>query len=143
MKSFRIGRRLGGAVAAVALASAGALTVATPASAAAYDIAFDNVSLQKSGRLQTQITYSCDVGNDEQLVVNVTKLNTTSHEESVAAGTIKPDKLVCDYNKHTAKLDLRNAPSSLFAKGDKVKVTLFYFDNDGFSYLKQDHLATL
>ncbi|MGW2916650.1 hypothetical protein ACWDBF_02135 [Streptomyces angustmyceticus] len=73
--------------------------------------------------------------------VNATKQ--TGHDGSVAAGTVKKDKLTCDYDRHTAQVALRPAAGSSFGKGDKVKIAVFYFDEDGFSYARQETAVVL
>jgi hypothetical protein len=65
------------------------------------------------------------------------------YDQSIAAGTVKKDKLVCDYNDHDALVTLRPAAGAHFDKGDKVKVTVFYFDNDGFRYGDAETVAVL
>ncbi|MCC3770064.1 hypothetical protein [Streptomyces sp. UNOC14_S4] len=137
-------RRLVSTAAVALLAGAGALITAPSASAKAYDLAFDKLTLRSTNNLQAQVTYSCDEGNTYLLVVNATKLNVTGHEESNAAAVLKPAQLTCDYGKHTAKPDLNIDPGSHFAKGDRVRVTVTYFDADlGFYRFKQDTVVTL
>ncbi|UKY47641.1 hypothetical protein [Streptomyces inhibens] len=142
MKTSRLGRRLAGTAAVTIMVGAGALVAAPSAVAKANLLAIDKVSLHDPG-VQVNVTYSCDPGMNHQLVANAAKVNQTGHDESVAAGTIKADKLACDYNSHAAKVTMRPAAGSHFAKGDKVKVTVFYFDNDGFSYARQETVAVL
>ncbi|TJZ44570.1 hypothetical protein FCH28_30025 [Streptomyces piniterrae] len=141
-KASALRRRLAGTAAVTILAGAGVLAAAPSAVAKANLLAIDKVSLREPG-LQVNVTYSCDTGINHQLVANATKLNPTGHDESTAAGTIKADKLACDYNSHAAKVALRPSAGSHFAKGDKVKVTVFYFDNDGFSYARQETSVVL
>jgi len=140
MKSSRLRRRLAGTAAVAALVGAGILAAAPSAVAKANDLAIDKVTLQAPG-LQVKVTYSCDPGMHHQLVANAT--NQTGHDGSVAAGTVKTDKLTCDYNSHTAQVALRPAVGSSFGKGDKVKIAVFYFDEDGFSYARQETAAVL
>ncbi|POX44057.1 hypothetical protein [Streptomyces sp. Ru72] len=141
MQSSTLRRRLAGTAATALLVGAGVLAGAPSAAAKANLLAIDKVSLHAPG-LQVKVTYSCDVGMDHQLVANATTLRGT-RDESIAAGTIKKDKLVCDYDSHIAQVALRPAAGSHFEKGDKVKVTVFYFDNDGFSYANQETVAVL
>ncbi|RLV08633.1 hypothetical protein CTZ27_07580 [Streptomyces griseocarneus] len=137
-------RRLTSIATAALIVGAGALITAPSASAKAYDLAFDKLTLRTTNNLQAQVTYSCDEGSTYLLVVNAAKLNVTGHEESNAAAVLKPAKLTCDYSAHTAKLDLNVDPGSNFAKGDQVKVTVTYFDADlGFYRFKQDTVVTL
>ncbi|MEU7058136.1 hypothetical protein [Streptomyces sp. NPDC046197] len=142
MKSSSLRRGLAGAAAAALLAGAGVLATAPSAAAKANLIAIDKVSFHAPS-VQVQVTYSCDPGMDHELVANATTLRKNTHLQAIAAGTIKKDKLVCDYNDHVAQITMRTAVGSQFEKGDKVKVTVFYFDNDGFSYANQDTVATL
>ncbi len=142
MKSSRLGRRLAGTAAATVLVGAGVLAAAPSAVAKANLLTIGKVSLQESG-LRANVTYSCDPGMNHQLVANATKLNPAGHDESIAAGTIKSAKLTCDYNSHAAQVSLRPAVGSHFAKGDKVKVAVFYFDEDGFSYARQEKVTVL
>ncbi|MGG2462722.1 hypothetical protein ACO0M4_23380 [Streptomyces sp. RGM 3693] len=87
------------------------------------------------------VTYSCDPGMNHQLVANAEQI-TSSKLAARGAGTLKVDKLVCDYADHTTQVRLRPADQG-FAKGDKVKVTVFYFDDDGFRYADRETTATL
>ncbi|MFC5720522.1 hypothetical protein ACFP1Z_10150 [Streptomyces gamaensis] len=142
MKPSRIRRRLAGAAAVTCLIGAGALATAPSAAAKANLLHIEKVSLQNSA-LQVKVTYSCDTGVNHQLVANATTVRPDVHGQAVAAGTIKAEKLSCDYNDHTVVLPLRTAVGSDFAKGEKVKVTVFYFDNDGFSYAHEEATAVL
>ncbi|MFJ3950366.1 hypothetical protein SLV14_000585 [Streptomyces sp. Je 1-4] len=142
MKSSRLRRRLIGAAATAVLAGTGVLVAAPAAVAKANLLAIDKVALHEPG-LQVKVTYSCDTGIDHQLVANAEKANPVGHDYSSAAGTLKKDKLVCDYADHTARVTMRPAAGSHFAKGEKVKVTVFYFDNDGFSYAHQETVSVL
>ena len=132
MTSSRLRRRVAGTAATVLLIGAGALATAPSAAAKANLLNIDKVSRHTPG-LQVKVTYSCDVGMDHQLVANATTLN-HPHDQSIAAGTVKKDKLVCDYDDHVALVTLRPAAGAHFDKGDEVKVTVFYFDNAGFRY---------
>ncbi|WP_424888543.1 hypothetical protein [Streptomyces sp. XH2] len=142
MTSSRFARRLAGATAAALVIGAGALATAPSAAAKANLLTIDKVALDEPG-LHVDVTYSCDPGMNHQLVANAAKLGTSAHDEAVAAGTIKVGKLVCDYNSHAARVALRPATGSHFAKGDRVKVTVFYFDDEGFSYARQEAVAGL
>ncbi|MGW2597792.1 hypothetical protein [Streptomyces klenkii] len=142
MTSSRFARRLAGAAAAALVIGAGALATAPAAAAKANLLAIGKVALHEPG-IQVDVTYSCDPGMNHQLVANAAKLSANEHDESVAAGTIKVDKLTCDYASHAARLALRPAVGSHFAKGDRVKVTVFYFDDEGFSYARQETVAAL
>ncbi|MFE2226642.1 hypothetical protein [Streptomyces kronopolitis] len=141
MKSSRLRRRLAGTAAVTVLVGAGALAAAPAAFAKANVLAIDKVALHAPG-LQVKVTYSCDPGMNHQLVANVAKVS-TGHDLSEAAGTIKKDKLVCDYADHTVQLNLKVAEGSHFGKGDKVKAAVYYFDDDGFSYARQETVAVL
>lgn len=142
MKSSRLRRRLLGTAAVAVLAGAGVLVGAPAAVAKANLLAIDKVTLHEPG-LQVKVTYSCDTGINHQLVANAIKLNQTGSDPSIAAATLKKNKLVCDYTNHTAQMTLRPAVASHFAKGDKVKVTIFYFDDDGFSYAHEEKVSVL
>ncbi|MEU5636712.1 hypothetical protein ACIA8I_34495 [Streptomyces rishiriensis] len=142
MTSSTFRRRLAGTAATALLIGAGALATAPSAAAKANLLTIDTVSQHTPG-LQVKVTYSCDVGMDHELVANATTLNHSPHDQSIAAGTVKKDKLVCDYNDHVALVTLRPAAGSHFDKGDKVKVSVFYFDNDGFRYGDADTVAVL
>lgn len=142
MKSSSLRRRLTGTAATVLLVGAGVLATAPSAAAKANLLAIDKVSFHDPN-VQVKVTYSCDPGMDHELVANATTLPEATHVEAIAAGTIKKDKLVCDYNSHTAQVTMRTAEGSYFEKGDKVKVAVFYFDNDGFSYARQESVAVL
>ncbi|MGW2488969.1 hypothetical protein ACWCV9_17395 [Streptomyces sp. NPDC001606] len=142
MTSSRLRRRVAGTAVTALLIGTGALATAPSAAAKANLLAIDKVSLHTPG-IQVKVTYSCDVGMDHELVGNATTLNHSTHDQSIAAGTIKKDHLICDYNDHVALLNLRPAVGSHFAKGDKVKVTVFYFDNDGFRYADAQTVAVL
>lgn len=139
MTSSRLRRRVAGTAATVLLIGAGALATAPAAAAKANLLSVEKVSLRTPG-LQVKVTYSCDVGMDHELVANAKTLDHSSHDQSIAAGTVKKDQLVCDYKDHVALVNLRPAAGSHFDKGDKVEATVFYFDNDGFRYA--DDVAT-
>ncbi|GAA5075579.1 hypothetical protein [Streptomyces similanensis] len=142
MTSSILRRRAAGAAVTVLLVGAGALATAPSAAAKANLLSIGKVS-RSSGGLQVKVTYSCDVGMDHELVANATTLNHSSHDQSIAAGTVKKDHLVCDYKNHAALVTMRPAASAHFDKGDKVKVTVFYFDNDGFRYGDAEVVAAL
>ncbi|MFI7089793.1 hypothetical protein [Streptomyces lydicus] len=141
MKASRIRRGVAGAAAVVALAGAGVLATAPMAAAKANLIAIDKVSLDGAG-LRVNVTYSCDPGMNHELVANAEEI-TSSKLKGYGAGTIKVDKLVCDYADHTAEVRLKPAATLGFEKGDKVKVTVFYFDDDGFRYADAKATATV
>ncbi|MEU6772219.1 hypothetical protein [Streptomyces sp. NPDC046759] len=142
MKSTTVRRRLVGSAATALMVGAGVLATAPSAAAKANVLTIDKVSFHEP-TVQVDVTYSCDPGMDHELVANAGTLDTGSHREGIAAGTIKKDKLVCDYDNHTAQVNMRTAPGSHFVKGDKVKVTVFYFDNDGFSYARESTVTVL
>ncbi|MFF7357007.1 hypothetical protein ACFZA1_30870 [Streptomyces filipinensis] len=142
MKSTSVRRRLAGAAATALMAGAGVLAAAPMAAAKANLLTIDKVSFHKPD-VQVKVTYSCDPGMDHELVANARTLGTGSHREGNAAGTIKKDKLVCDAGDHTAQVTMRPAQGSYFLKGDKVKVSVFYFDNDGFSYAREATVVVL
>ncbi|MFA7759226.1 hypothetical protein V5F01_37930 [Streptomyces sp. NRRL B-2790] len=142
MKSTSIRRRLAGTAAAVLVAGAGVLAAAPLAAAKANVLTIDKVSFHKPN-VQVKVTYSCDPGLDHELVANARTLGTGTHREGNAAGTIKKDKLVCDADSHTAQVTMRPAQGTSFVKGDKIKVTVFYFDNDGFSYANETAVTVL
>ncbi|MFI2761714.1 hypothetical protein ACH5A3_23020 [Streptomyces echinatus] len=140
MRSTGTRRRLAGTAAAALIAGAGVLAAAPSAMAKANVLTIEKVSLQKPD-VQVKVTYSCDPGLDHQLVANAQTLGT--HDVATAAGTIKRDKLICDSNSHQAQVNMRPATGSHFVKGNKVKVTVFYFDSDGFSYAREDAAVVL
>ncbi|MEU6479857.1 hypothetical protein ABZ858_23815 [Streptomyces sp. NPDC047017] len=142
MTSSSLRRRVAGTAATVLMIGAGALVAAPSASAKANLLSIDKVTRHAPG-LQVKVTYSCDTGMDHELVANATTLNHSAHDQSIAAGTIKKDQLVCDYKDHVALVTLRPAAGAHFDKGDKVKVTVFYFDNDGFRYGDAETVAAL
>ncbi|MGR6974523.1 hypothetical protein ACU639_33815 [Streptomyces cynarae] len=142
MKSSGLRRRLAGTAVTAVMVGAGVLAGAPSAAAKANLLAIDKVSFHAPD-LQVKVTYSCDAGMDHELVANATALGRGTHDESIASGTIKKDKLVCDYDSHIAQVTLRPAAGSHFAKGDKVQVAVFYFDTDGFSYARQETVAVL
>ncbi|WP_258017874.1 hypothetical protein [Streptomyces noursei] len=111
------------------------------AAAKANLIAINKVALDGPG-LRVNVTYSCDPGMNHQLVANAEEI-TSSKLKGYGAGTIKVDKLVCDYADHTAQVRLKPAATLGFEKGDKVKVTVFYFDEDGFRYADTTATATV
>ncbi|MFB6436295.1 hypothetical protein ACFCVY_05850 [Streptomyces sp. NPDC056411] len=142
MTTMRLRSRLAAAATVTALVGTGALATAPSAAAKANVLTLNKVSLQQPG-LRADVTYSCDKGMNHRLVANATTLDRPGHDQSIAAGTLKIDQLVCDYADHKAQVTLRPAVGSHFAKGDKVKVTLFYFDEDGFSYAQRETVAVL
>ncbi|MFF9765816.1 hypothetical protein ACF1GT_04245 [Streptomyces sp. NPDC014636] len=142
MKSTSTRRRLAGVAAAALMAGAGVLLAAPLATAKANVLTIDKVELHKPN-IQVKVTYSCDPGLDHELVANARKIGTGTHQEDIAAGTVKRDKLVCDSGSHIAQVTMRPAQGSSFVKGDKTKVTVFYFDNDGFSYAHEDAVVVL
>ncbi|MGW7020302.1 hypothetical protein ACWGGS_13280 [Streptomyces decoyicus] len=142
MKSSRLRHRLAGTAAVTVLVGAGALAAAPSAVAKANLLAINKVAMHAPD-LQVKVTYSCDPGMNHQLVANAMKIDQPGPEEPVAAGTIKTDKLTCDYNSHAAQITLHTALGSHFDKGEKVKVAVFYFDNDGFSYARQETVVVL
>ncbi|MFI9204985.1 hypothetical protein [Streptomyces sp. NPDC053048] len=139
--SSRFGRRAAGAAAAVLLAGAGALASASPAAAKANLLAIDKVSLADSG-LHVDVTYSCDPGEEFQLVAQAVKV-TDEHISTRAAALVKPGDLVCDYESRTLRLKLRPELHAQFAKGDKAEVKVFYLDPNGFDYAEDQVTATL
>ncbi|KUL54799.1 hypothetical protein ADL22_02375 [Streptomyces sp. NRRL F-4489] len=140
MKASRIRRRLAGAAAVTALAGTALLAGAPMAAAKANLIAINKIALDAPG-LRVNVTYSCDPGMHHELVANAEQI-TSSKPAARGAGTIKTDQLVCDYADHTAQVRLRPADIG-FAKGQTVKVTVFYFDEDGFRYADREATATL
>ncbi|WP_171167808.1 hypothetical protein [Streptomyces sp. I05A-00742] len=143
MKTSPTVRRLAGTGAAVLLLGAGALATAPSAAAKNYSLAIDKVALKAPGVL-VDITYSCDEGSVNWVVANADELPDQGHNETNAAGILKTDKLVCDYNTHTARMYLTTGGVGAFEKGDKVKVSLHYFDpNDGFSGVRKEKTAVL
>ncbi|MEU9476132.1 hypothetical protein [Streptomyces sp. NPDC048191] len=142
MKTTSTRRRLAGTVVAALMAGAGVLAAAPLAEAKANVLSIDGVSFHKPD-VQVKVTYSCDPGLDHELVANARTLDTGSHREGNAAGTIKRDKLICDADSHTTQVNMRPATGTYFVKGDKIKVTVFYFDSDGFSYAREATVAVL
>lgn len=142
MKSTSTRRRLAGTAVTALMVGAGVLAAAPLAAAKANVLTIDKVSFQKPN-VKVKVTYSCDPGLDHELVANARTLDTGSHREGIAAGTIKKDKLICDADNHTTQVNMRPAQGTYFVKGDKVKVTVFYFDNDGFSYANESSVTVL
>ncbi|MFI1203833.1 hypothetical protein K2224_02335 [Streptomyces sp. BHT-5-2] len=140
MRASRLRHRLAGAATVAALVGAGTLAAAPTAAAKANLIHIDKVALDAPG-LKVNVTYSCDPGMHHELVANAEQL-TSSKLATRGAGTVKGDKLVCDYADHVAQVKLKTGGGG-FAKGDEVKVTVFYFDEDGFRYADQETIATL
>ncbi|WP_241777463.1 hypothetical protein [Streptomyces sp. CT34] len=140
LKASRIRRGVAGAATVVALAGAGVLATAPMAAAKANLIAIDKVSPDGPG-LRVNVTYSCDPGMNHHLVANAEEI-TSSKLTGYGAGTLKVDTLVCDYADQTAQVRLKPAATLGFEKGDRVKVTVFYFD-DGFRYADTTATATV
>ncbi|KPC64842.1 hypothetical protein [Streptomyces chattanoogensis] len=140
MKASRIvRRRLAGAATVAALAVAGTLAAAPTASAKANLLAIDKVSLAKSGP-ELNIKYSCDTGVNLQVTGYATKV--TGGKKS-AAGALDAAKLTCDFGTRAVQMKLTPAGKG-FVKGDKVKVTVFYWDENGsFSTQSEEVIATL
>ncbi|MFI1971231.1 hypothetical protein BLA24_32745 [Streptomyces cinnamoneus] len=141
MNASRVRRRLAGATAATLMAGVGALAAASPAAAKANLLAVDKVSLVGEN-VQVDVTYSCDPGESYQLVANALTQRDT-HFQARAATLVKPAKLTCDYNSRTLHLTLKNELSAHFAKGDQVKVKVFYLDPDGFDYANEETATVL
>ncbi|MFE6687910.1 hypothetical protein ACFVFQ_15700 [Streptomyces sp. NPDC057743] len=141
MQASRIRRRLAGAATVAVLAGAGVLATAPLASAKANLIRIDKVALDGPG-LKVNVTYSCDTGLHHQLVANAEQITSPALRE-IGAGTLKADKLTCDYANHTAQVHLRPGDVRGFHKGDEVKVTVFFFDEDGFRYGDTETIATV
>ncbi|MGV4983257.1 hypothetical protein ACVB8X_01695 [Streptomyces sp. NRAIS4] len=142
MKSTSTRRRLAGTAVTALMVGAGVLAAAPTATAKANMLTIDKVSFHKPN-VQVKVTYSCDPGLDHELVANARTLDTGSHREGNAAGTIKKNKLVCDFRNHTTQVNMRLAQGTYFVKGDKIEVSVFYFDNDGFSYAREATVAVL
>ncbi|MFI9809194.1 hypothetical protein ACIHEJ_33435 [Streptomyces sp. NPDC052301] len=142
MKSTRTRRRLAGAAATALMVGAGVLAAAPMAAAKANQLTIDKVVLHQPD-VQVKVTYSCDPGLDHELVANASVPGKGADPEVIAAGTIKKDKLVCDADTHVAQVTMRPASGSSLVKGEKIKVTVFYFDNDGFSYARETAAAVL
>ncbi|WEO99749.1 hypothetical protein A6P39_040070 [Streptomyces sp. FXJ1.172] len=142
MKSTNAWRRLAGTAVTAVMVGVGVLATAPSAAAKANLLTIDKVSF-RDPNIQVKVTYSCDPGLDHELVANGTTLSTGTHREGIAAGTVKKDKLICDDGSHVAQVTMRPATGMNFVKGDKVKVTVFYFDNDGFSYANETTVVVL
>ncbi|MEJ8652227.1 hypothetical protein WKI65_30105 [Streptomyces sp. MS1.AVA.3] len=141
MKSSRLRHRLAGTAAVTVLVGAGALAAAPSAVAKANVLTINKVAM-RAPDIQVKVTYSCDPGMNHQLVANAIEINQPGPEEPVAAGIIKTDKLTCDYDNHAAQITMRTLGTP-FDKGEKVKVAVFYFDDDGFSYARQETVVVL
>ncbi|WP_372409557.1 hypothetical protein [Streptomyces luteireticuli] len=127
MKVSRIGRRVAGSAAAALMIGATALAVAPTASAKAYSLSAGKVALKKPG-VEVDVTYSCDAGSKDWLVAGAVNVN---HPWGVEGSVIvKGDKLVCDYETHKMKVFVPPIVDQQFNKGDKVEVTLVYFDSE-------------
>ncbi|MFJ3233588.1 hypothetical protein [Streptomyces sp. NPDC086787] len=129
MKSTGLRRIAGTALAAVAIA-AGTLAAAPSAAAKANGLAIDKVSFTEPN-VQVKLTYSCDPGLGQELVAQATTLDADRTDGGTAMGVIRESKLVCDYKDHNAKVTLRPAYGTHFAKGDKVRVALYLSADDG------------
>ncbi|MCW7940559.1 hypothetical protein AAW14_00360 [Streptomyces hygroscopicus] len=142
MKSTSVRRRLAGSVVTALVVGAGVLVTAHSAAAKANEVAVGTVSFHKPD-VQVQVIYSCDPGLGQELVANATAIDSMSPDAGSAAGVIKKDRLVCDYGNHTATVTLHTASGTHFAKGDKVKVAVFYFGKDGSVLADQTAAAVL
>ncbi|MEU3842744.1 hypothetical protein AB0E88_22255 [Streptomyces sp. NPDC028635] len=129
MKASRVRRGAGVAAAVAALAVAGTVATAPTATAKANLLDITKVSLDKTG-LRLDITYSCDTGVDLQMTGYASKVTQSAAGKRNATGTIDASKVTCDYVSRTVRMPLRAAGTG-FVKGDKVKVTVFYWDENG------------
>jgi hypothetical protein len=127
MRAFRV--RRGVAATAAALAVTGTVATASTAAAKANLLDITKVSLDKPG-LALAITYSCDTGVDMQITGYASKVTNSPAGKRNATGAVEASKVTCDYVSRTVQLKLRPAGNG-FAKGDKVKVTVFYWDENG------------
>ncbi|GAA3074350.1 hypothetical protein [Streptomyces glomeratus] len=142
MKPTSLRHRLAGTALTALVVGAGALATAPSAAAKANELTINSVSLHDAN-VQVQVTYSCDPGLGQELVANATTLDSDSPDGGAAAGIVKNDKLVCDYSNHIANVTLHTAYGTHFAKGDKVKVAVYYFDNDGYVSANQTTVSVL
>ncbi|MFE9449532.1 hypothetical protein [Streptomyces sp. NPDC006739] len=129
MKAFRIRRGVAVAATVAALAVAGGVATAPTAAAKANLLDITKVSLAKPG-LRLDIKYSCDTGVDMQMVGYASKVTDSPTGKRNATGAIDASKVTCDFVSRSVQMNLRPAGSG-FAKGDKVKVTVFYWDENG------------
>ncbi|MFD8390884.1 hypothetical protein ACFV2N_17180 [Streptomyces sp. NPDC059680] len=139
MKASRVRRGVAGAATVAALAVAGTLATAPTAAAKANLLDITKVSLDKPG-LQLDIKYSCDTGVDLQIAGYASKVTASAGEKRNATGTIEASKVTCDFVSRTVQMKLRPVGNG-FVAGDKVKVTVFYWDENG-SFRTQEETAT-
>ncbi|MEU8586877.1 hypothetical protein AB0C59_07680 [Streptomyces sp. NPDC048664] len=140
-KSTTLRRRLAVTTLTALTVGAGVLATAPSAAAKANALTINRVSLQ-SPDVQVQLTYSCDPDLGTELVANATAIGGKT-DGAVAAGILRENKLVCDYGDHTTKVTLHPVGGTHLAKGDKVKVAVYYFDRDGYSTADQTAVVVL
>ncbi|MFI9045967.1 hypothetical protein [Streptomyces sp. NPDC053427] len=146
MKSSRVGRRVAGTAVTALMLTAGAVAMASPAAAKANSIALGKVALdtRQASVIKADVTYSCDPGSDVHVAATVTKLDKADGKHpSIATGTLPNSKLVCDADKHVARLTLRPKPHSSFRKGDDVKAAAAIVTPAGAHYADAEKAATL
>ena len=139
MKVSRIRRGVAVVGTVAALAVAGAVATAPTAAAKANLLDIAKVSLDTPG-LQLDLKYSCDTGVDLQMVGYASKVTASAAGKRNATGTIEASTVTCDFVTRTVHMKLRPAGSG-FVKGDKVKVTVFYWDENG-AFGTQEETAT-
>lgn len=104
---------------------AAALAAAPTAAAKSYSLDVDNVTLKKPGVL-VDVNYTCDDGDVNWLIVNVTELGKSS---GGAFGGASVNKVTCDHESHKARVYV-DPVKGQFAKGSKVRATVSYFSTD-------------
>lgn len=139
MKASQVRRSVAVAATVAALAVVGTLATAPTAAAKANLLAITKVSLAKPG-LQLDIKYSCDTGVDLQIAGYASKVTESAAGKRNATGAIDASKVTCDFVSRTVQMKLRPAGNA-FVKGDKVKVTVFYWDENG-AFGTQEETAT-
>lgn len=139
MKASRVRRSAAVAATVAALAVAGTVATMPTASAKANLLDITKVSLDKPG-LRLDIKYSCDTGVDLQIAGYASKVGATAAGKRNAAGTIEASTITCDFATRTVQMKLRPVRNG-FVKGDKVKVTVFYWDENG-AFRTQEETTT-
>lgn len=140
MKASRVRRGVAVAASVAALAVVGTVATASTAAAKADLLNITKVSLDKPG-LKLDIKYSCDTGVDLQIAGYASKVTESAAAKRNATGAIDASKVTCDFVSRTVQMKLRPAGNG-FVEGDKVKVTVFYWDENG-SFHTQEETTTV
>ncbi|MEU9117032.1 hypothetical protein AB0D04_36075 [Streptomyces sp. NPDC048483] len=147
MKSARSSCRVTGTAVATVILAAGTLgALASPAVAKANSMAVGKVALdtKHASVIKAEIIYSCDPGSDVHVATTAKSLHPAEgHRPSVATATLANKKLVCDADRHRARLTLRPKPDSVFRKGTKVRVAAAIVTPHGDHYADAKKTVTL